>query len=757
MLVLFMALPGLLPASQAAMAAPQPGASITTGYQHTCAIANGQAYCWGSGGGQLGDGSTAGSGVPVAVDTTGALAGETLAQVSAGDDFTCALDTSGRAYCWGANTRGELGDGNTAGTTEPFAVHTSGVLAGKTLTQVSAGSQHACALDTAGRAYCWGINRFGELGDGSTTDSSGPVAVDTSGVLAGKKLTKLAAGASSTCAMDASGTAYCWGDNYSGELGDGTTANSTLPVTVDLPGKTLTSITGGVIGSTFCALDSSGSAYCWGSGNSDIPAPPGADGALAGKVLTQISTSGYHTCALDSTGAAYCWGDNHDGELGDGTTASSDLPVAVETTGVLAGKVLTQISARGNSWTCAADSKGAVYCWGGGALGDGTSASSDVPVRAGPSPPASVTAVPGDRSAVISWAAPAISDGSAGYTAFASPGWQLCITATTSCTITGLTNQVTYRITVIAHTATTNSHTSAPIDVTPGSGISFASNRYHTAASGKAFSFTVRASGSPAPKITSTGRLPPGVTFTDHRDGTAALAGTPSHGAAGRYPLTFTAKSTAGTATQTFTLTVTRAPALARIPATTGTVGTALNIPLTAVGYPVPVLTKFGTLPAYLHLFDHGDGTGAISGTLYPGSGGRYPIAVFAASTSGTAIRWFTLTINQAPAITSASSATVATGYVFSLPVTATGYPAPKITESGSLPEGVTFQSATATLGGIPGEGTSGSYPIIITAKNAAGTTTQEFTLTVTTPPEPRSIHARWGQHPLGHGTASPT
>jgi large repetitive protein len=342
----------------------------------------------------------------------------------------------------------------------------------------------------------------------------------------------------------------------------------------------------------------------------------------------------------------------------------------------------------------------------------------------------------------VSWAGPAIPGGSVGYTAFASPGWELCITTTTRCTITGLTNQLTYRVTVIAHTATTNSGTSAPVDVTPGSGVKFVSNPYDTTAYGNAFRFTVRASGSPAPTITMKGQLPSGVTFTDGRDGTAALAGTPSHGAAGRYPLTLTAKSTAGTATQAFTLTVTRPPALARIPATTGTVNTALNIPLTAVGYPVPALTKPGPNPAGLGFTDHRDGTGAYSGTPFRGSGGRHLITVFAESTSGTATRCFVLTIDEAPAITSASSATVATGYVPSFAVTATGYPEPEITESGSLPEGVTFDSATATLGGIPGEGTSGSYPIIITAKNAAGTITQHFTLTVTTPPEPPSTRA---------------
>ena len=756
MLVLFVALPGLLPASQAAMAAPQPGAWITTGYYQTCAIENGQAYCWGQGDGQLGDGSTDASGIPVAVTTTGALAGKTLTQVSAGDDFTCALDTSGRAYCWGVNDRGELGDGNTVGTTEPVAVNTSGVLAGKTLTQISAGAQHACALDTAGRVYCWGLNLYGALGDGTTTDSSIPVAVDHSGVLAGKTLTKLAGGVTSTCALDASGAAYCWGDNDIGELGDGTTVNSTVPVAVDLPGKTLTSITGSAAARAFCALDTSGAAYCWGSGSSDVPVPVGTDGALAGKTLTQISTAGFYTCALDSTGAAYCWGDNHYGELGDGTTADSALPVTVDTTGALAGKVLTQISAGGYYWACAADSTGAVYCWGDNSqddLGDGNStAPSDVPVQAGPAPPTSLTAVPGNRSAVVSWAAPAMPGGSVGYTAFASPGWELCITTTTRCTITGLTNQTTYSVTVIAHTATTNSGTSAPVDVTPGSNVKFVSNPYDTAAFGNAFSFTVSASGSPAATITMKGQLPPGVTFTGGRDGTAALAGTPSHGAAGQYPLTFTAKSTAGTATQAFTLTVTRAPALARIPATTGTVNTALNIPLTAVGYPVPVLTKPGPNPAGLGFTDHRDGTGAISGTPFRGSGGRYLITVFAESTSGTATRCFVLTIDEAPAITSTSSATAATGYVFSFPVTATGYPAPQITESGSLPEGVTFQSATATLDGIPREGTSGSYPIIITAKNAAGTITQTFTLTVTTPPAPPSTRALRVSIRLGPG-----
>jgi large repetitive protein len=206
----------------------------------------------------------------------------------------------------------------------------------------------------------------------------------------------------------------------------------------------------------------------------------------------------------------------------------------------------------------------------------------------------------------------------------------------------------------------------------------------------------------------------------------------PSHAAGGQYPLTLTAASAGGTATQAFTLTVTRAPAFNGIPATVGTVNSPLDVPLKAAGYPVPVLIESGTLPDGVGLTDHGDGTGVFFGTPDPGSGGSYPVTVTAASISGAATRSFILTIDEPPTITSANSTTVAIGYVFSLPVTATGYPAPRVTESGPLPNGVTFTPATATLQGIPTAGTSGSYPITLTAQNKAGTITQDFTLTVT-------------------------
>ena len=275
----------------------------------------------------------------MAVDASGVLAAKALTQITAGDNYTCALDSAGAAYCWGYND-GDLGDGHTVNSSIPVAVNTSGVLAGKTLTQITAGSATTCALDTTGAAYCWGNNSAGQLGDGTTTRSLVPVAVNTSGVLAGKTLTQITANDGDVCALDTTGAAYCWGYNGNGGLGDGTTTSSNVPVAVD------------------------------------------TSGVLAGKTLTQITTALFQTCAVDAAGAAYCWGYNGDGEFGDGTTTSSNVPVAVDTSGVLAGKTLTQITA-GREYTCALDSAGAVYCWGSsfyGQLGDGSLADSEVPV-----------------------------------------------------------------------------------------------------------------------------------------------------------------------------------------------------------------------------------------------------------------------------------------------------------------------------------------------------------------------------------------
>ena len=747
----------LLPQQATALAAAQPSnsaqpaTSLTTGYYESCAIAAGQAYCWGPNS----DGSAGGSGVPVPMDTQGVLAGKTLTQISAADSYACALDTSGAAYCWGSNEWGQLGLGIPIRySAVPVRVSTSGVLAGKRLVQITAGQLQACALDSSGHAYCWGNNQFGELGDGGTANSGVPVAVDTSGALAGQTLARISGGSDYTCALDTAGAAYCWGSDQFGQLGDASGAAADVPVPVAaggvLAGKRLVGISANQSGSSTCAVDAGGSAYCWGlnilgqlgngtTTDSTTPVAVQASGALAGKSLTQISVGYSETCALASTGAPFCWGDNDYGQLGDNSTTDSATPVAVDTSGALAGQTLTQIAAGGDFWACVISAAGAVYCWGdndAGQLGNESGASSSpVPVAAGPTPPADVTAAAGKRSARVSWKAPLMSAGVTEYTAIANPGERICLTKTTSCTIDGLVNDTTYSVTVLAHTATTNSAASAPVSVTPGSRVAFTSAAYATAAFGAAFRFTVRAAGeSPAPAIALRGTLPPGLTLTRHANGTAVLAGKPDGGGAGLYPLTFTAKSRAGDATQSFTLTITRAPALAKLPAAlTVKAGATVSLPVKAVGYPVPQLVESGSLPPGLSLQDRGNGSGVITGHVPSRTtGGSYRFTVIAASTSGEATRPITVTVTQSPAITSPGSASAAIGDTFNFRVTATGYPAPKITESGPLPTGVTFDPATATLNGIPRSGTRGNYPITFTAANMAGTIKQRFTLTVT-------------------------
>jgi alpha-tubulin suppressor-like RCC1 family protein len=462
--------------------------AIAAGGAFSCDLQAGKAYCWGSNDyGQLGDGSSTASSFPVPVDPGGVLAGKSLTQISAGAAHACVLDRAGAAFCWGYDGTGALGDGSTAYSSDiPVAVDTSGVLAGKALSRIAAGYNHTCATDRTGAAYCWGDNSRGELGDGGTVSSSVPVAVQAGGVLVGQRVTHISAAFHYTCATDRAGAGFCWGAGGDGVLGNGTTSDSSVPVAVQttgvLAGETLTGISAG--SSHVCAVDSVGHGYCWGSNangelgdgtttNSSAPVRVLARGPLNGRRLTRISAGLFHTCALTRAGAAYCWGSGYVGELGTGSVAGSSVPVAVYAGGVLAGTVLTRISAA-DTHTCATDRAGAAYCWGANytsQLGDDTSTERDRPVLAGPAAPAQVMARPGDREATVSWRAPASLDGGAliGYSATARPGGRMCATKRAArCTITGLRGCIRYRVTVVVRSTAGRSGESTAATVTPG-------------------------------------------------------------------------------------------------------------------------------------------------------------------------------------------------------------------------------------------------------------------------------------------------
>ena len=158
----------------------------------------------------------------MAVTATGVLSGLTLTQITANGSTACVLASTGAAYCWGLGTSGQLGNGLSVNKLVPVSVSTSGALSGVTLTQLDVGQLFTCGLSSAGAAYCWGDNTSGELGNGLLSTSSTPQAVTTTGTpLSGVTLTQVNAGAATACAVGSTGAAYCWGNGTSGQLGNG--------------------------------------------------------------------------------------------------------------------------------------------------------------------------------------------------------------------------------------------------------------------------------------------------------------------------------------------------------------------------------------------------------------------------------------------------------------------------------------------------------------------------------------------------------
>jgi hypothetical protein len=255
-----------------------------------------------------------------------------------------------------------------------------------------------------------------------------------------------------------------------------------------------------------------------------------------------------------------------------------------------------------------------------------------------------------------------------------------------------------------------------------------------TFAAGKPGSFTVTATGIPAPALsaTSSPALPSGVSFTDNGDGTATLAGSPPPGSQGTYLLTIRAASPSGTASQSFLLTINSGLAITSAASVTATAGSAFSFKVTTVGTPAPTLDRAGGLPGGVTFTSNGDGTATLAGT--PTAAGSFPLTFTARNTTGTASQAFLLTVDKAPAFTSAATVKETAGMAFTAVVSATGFPAPTLSATG-LPSGVSFSGnggGAATLAGTDAVN-PGTYPVTVTAANAAGTVTQTVTLSVKT------------------------
>lgn len=282
----------------------------------------------------------------------------------------CAVRASSSVVCWGHGLDGQIGNGlTTSAQPTPAVVVDGGGAAMVGFREVGAGFAHTCGLRLDGSVWCWGQNRAGQLGNGTTAQSSVPVRVAP---LA--DVIEVAAGLSHVCARLSDGTVRCWGSGADGQLGNGGIANQPTPVRVSMIDDATRIVAGG---SHTCALRGGGEVWCWGDGQhgqigfggtSDRPTPVRV-GTIAG--ATQIAAGSAHTCAILADGRASCWGLNTNGQLGDGTFATRLTPSVVES----GSSRFSQIEG-GNKHSCAVTTAGTVQCWG-NATGIGELAAGD--------------------------------------------------------------------------------------------------------------------------------------------------------------------------------------------------------------------------------------------------------------------------------------------------------------------------------------------------------------------------------------------
>ena len=382
---------------------------VSSGERHSCALtSSGSAWCWGDNfSGQLGAVTTeiCASTRPCATQAVEVQGGLTFQNIEAGNQFTCGVVTSGEAYCWGANSSGQLGNGSTT----PSSVPTLAA-AGLAFSSISAELSLACGVTTAGHVYCWGSNTVGQL--------AGPVATTC---LVGTQLqpcstvpvrvpipdaNQIDVGLSHACALTTLNDVYCWGWNVFGQVGTGTTSSSAPPTL--LAGGPYATLSTGAIHN--CVTRTGGDAWCFGTDyrrtgalgdgtNTTRLTPTLVAGGLA---FSQIDASNgnyifTHTCGVTVAGATYCWGANLDGQLGVPTaplTCTSTFAgalsydCAASPIAVAGGHSFTYVTA-GAGNTCGYTTAGDIYCWGRngfGELGNGTTTGSRIPIRVATAP-----------------------------------------------------------------------------------------------------------------------------------------------------------------------------------------------------------------------------------------------------------------------------------------------------------------------------------------------------------------------------------
>ena len=349
---------------------------VSAGLSHSCGVTTtNQAYCWGwNVFGQAGNGTSRFEETrPVLVK-----GGLRFRQVSAGSYYTCGVTTDFLAYCWGAG----------------YGLTPSAVPGGRSFRQVSVGEEHSCAVTADDRAFCWGLNVHGQLGDGTNQPQDDPRATPVA-VVGGLLFKHVSAGYHHTCGVTTTNRPYCWGSDRFGQVGNGPGSGGCFYSGHDLPCRKRPTLVagghrfrqieagggggpgedgiGGSDGGRTCAVTPDDRAYCWGDGShgqNGTGTPSVSDSprlVLGGLQFRSVSAGREHTCGVTTENRGYCWGSNFIGQLGDGTMMQRNRPRAV------AGDHRFRQISTGGGHTCGTTPANVAYCWGaGGSLGDGT-------------------------------------------------------------------------------------------------------------------------------------------------------------------------------------------------------------------------------------------------------------------------------------------------------------------------------------------------------------------------------------------------
>jgi alpha-tubulin suppressor-like RCC1 family protein len=280
----------------------------------------------------------------------------TFVRMSAGSNFTCALNTEGTAYCWGDNFNGQLGNGGSANSNVPTKVSTN-----LKFVAITSGQAHTCAITSAGVAYCWGDNSWGQLGAGTVGQASRvPQAVG-----GGYTFNSIAGGKNSTCGSTPSLEVYCWGQTFpTGQFGP-------VQLAPRLVGSGMVAVVGGPTTNKYCSVDQGALGYCWTPDFASASSNQMGTAVSASLRFSTLRVALTHVCGVATTGQAYCWGENFAGQLGDGTTTARNDPTLVsgglvfESVAVGSGGFVdVNGSTRGAGYSCGVTTGGKGYCWG---------------------------------------------------------------------------------------------------------------------------------------------------------------------------------------------------------------------------------------------------------------------------------------------------------------------------------------------------------------------------------------------------------